>query len=34
MESLSPEVLAAVVAAEIAEAHGPIIDDALREREP
>jgi hypothetical protein len=31
MESLSPEVLAAVVAAEIAEAHGPIIDDALRD---
>jgi uncharacterized membrane protein affecting hemolysin expression len=32
MEGLSPEVLAAVVAAEIAEAHGPLIDDVVRDQ--
>lgn len=31
MEKLSPEVLAALVAAEIAEAHGPLIDEKVRE---
>jgi hypothetical protein len=31
MESYSPEVMATLVAAEFAEAHGPLVPDALRE---
>jgi predicted transcriptional regulator len=31
MEGLSPEVLATLVAAELAEAHRPVIDDAVRD---
>ena len=31
MERLSPEVLATLVAAELVEAHRPLLDDALRD---